>query len=173
MVCLDHRLWLGDLNYYERAQIKLDHRPDILDANRLHRDLVKTYGIEAATDATDDALDIVTDWTRWSWEHHWGDRLRDLGVQPGEGIRSDDPRYEAASYPEIVAVTAVLASPEWRCLALSEHPERDFPRFIDEIGRRLGVRSIEHDGIGHPVRQWIARQREQARYERLVDTSKT
>ncbi|GAA2987110.1 hypothetical protein GCM10017559_03570 [Streptosporangium longisporum] len=70
-------------------------------------------------------------------------------------IKRDDPTFYAAAYPEIIALTRLLASPYWQALAFEN---LSYPhRFIEEVRRTVA-----------PHYQWpLGVYRE--RYEPLAD----
>lgn len=120
VVCLRHRRWLGAL--HQDVQPDLTHLPDILKANRRHRRLIRLYGREQVRTATADATPICREWS----DRLWADQpahQRILAFQ-GQGDESrfvDSAAVEAASYPEIIALARLFASPYWREQAMTDN----------------------------------------------------
>jgi hypothetical protein len=59
----------------------------------------------------------------------------------------DEPVLLAATYPETIALSSILASPHWRAMAISNHDvNRD--RFYEQTAQRLDISSV------HPSDSW-------------------
>ena len=112
VVCSRHRRWISK----DHEQPDLTAQPEILHAHQRHRRLIRRHGRDPVMRATRDAQRICTSWRL--------DGLRD----PGFGRRMeifcgpgwDDPdqwapqAFDAAAYPQSVALARLLASPYWR-----------------------------------------------------------
>ncbi|MFF5181632.1 hypothetical protein ACFY2Q_26680 [Micromonospora sp. NPDC000316] len=120
LACLRHQRWFGTI--YQNEQLDLGPHPDILRANRRHRRLIAAYGGEQVRSAFTDATTI---WHHWR-QHQWSDspfhqRLRIFEKQGYSTLTWTDTAIDAATYPETVALTRLLASPYWRHQALSDN----------------------------------------------------
>ena len=112
VVCHRHRRWISK----DHEQPDLTGQPEILHAHRRHRRLIRRHGRDPVMRALRDAQHICIGWRL--------DGLRD----PGFGRRMeifcgpgwDDPgewapqAFDAATYPQSVALARLLASPYWR-----------------------------------------------------------
>lgn len=136
-VCRTHQIWTGPgASAYDR-QPSLRSCPDITAAQTRHDRLVRRHGRREAFKAFLDAREI---WTTLEWLHGYtterDQRLRQhTGTDPGD-LDYDDPLHHAAIYPETVALTAILASPHWRKIALAR-ASRDREPFHAEFTRRV------------------------------------
>src|SRR4029453_1288439 len=86
--------------------------------------------------------------------HHrcWQPGLARLG-ETLQALEVHVPVLHAVTYPEIVALTGMLASPFWTAMANSDHAvNRD--RFYRETARRLGVPSVDPTDSLDPLFQW-------------------
>jgi hypothetical protein len=99
----------------------------VIRANIAHRRLLAQNGPRLVHNGTRVVTGIIWDWTRWSFQYRYSIRLRVLGLEDGNRLTLDDPRCEAACYPDVVALATVLSSPHWRQIALSSDPENDLP----------------------------------------------
>ena len=119
VVCYRHRRWISK----DHDQPDLTRQPEILHAHRRHRWLIRRHGRDPVMRAVRDARHICTGW-----------RLDGL-PDPGFGRRMEifrgpgwaDPdewapqAFEAATYPQSVALARLLASPYWRERILGNH----------------------------------------------------
>jgi hypothetical protein len=100
---------------------------------------------------------IVNAWCERNWFMELRfDRLRALGRQ-GK-VFFHEPAFEAACYPDIVGLVAVLASPYWRRTATSRRPG-DLDRFFTEIGKRIHQPDLRPGGAADPIMQWVIDER--------------
>jgi hypothetical protein len=161
VVCHRHRRWIGDGNDHPTGgQPDLTEQPDILQANRRHRRLIRRHGRRDATTAYQDARYICGRW------HHHGDhdddfqRLMLTFHGPHWRVGETDPTIFAARYPQIVSLTTLLAS-DWQSAAQRQWPEPT--DFIDQVRRGIapGYRwSLRrHYGVCDPLAEFIAEQR--------------
>ena len=121
-VCLRHRRWLGTL--HQDAQPDLTYLPEILTANRQHRRMIKIYGREQVRTATIDAVPICRGWNEPLWDS--SPVYRRVQVFKSQGHEThliDNATFDAAIYPQAVALTRLFASPYWRHQAMVENLE--------------------------------------------------
>jgi len=151
-LCLRHQLWIGYGNDQPAHQLDLRPCPDIVQAQIHHQQITRRRGRPAAREAFHTA--------RGLWEH--------ISTTPGytqpreartarittHDTAAEDAVTSAATYPETVALTAMLASPHWRAIVLSRKPA-DNHRFHHEFARRVAP---GHHKNGYPrLLFWIRR----------------
>lgn len=119
VICGRHRRWIST----DHAQPDLTRQPEILHAYQRHRRLIRRHGRDPVMRAFRDAQHICIGW-----------RLNGL-PDPGfsrrmeifHGSSWDDPdewapcTWDAATYPQAVALARLLASPYWRERILGSH----------------------------------------------------
>jgi hypothetical protein len=158
-VCTHHNIWIGPPDLTGSALADLAAAPDIVSAQHTHLRLLRRLGPTATHDALLTAFLVCghrwttgpnTDTDAW---HSWNRRLNHL-IPPGTEDRSfSASRLFAATYPEAVALAALIGSPYWRRLAAGgPHDQRTF---TDEVGRRLGDRYYRPRVANDPLAQWM------------------
>lgn len=140
VVCRRHRRWLSE----ETAQPDLSGQPEILDAARRHRWLIRRHGRDTVMRAFRDARSICIG---WRLEPDDGDpgfqrRMRIFHGRTWLEVEEDcHQTFEAANYPQVVALTRLLASPYWREQILQRgRPWHD--EFVDELRRTVAPEYI-------------------------------
>jgi hypothetical protein len=165
-VCLRHLLWIGPGAGHPCDQVDLAAHPDIVHAQVRHRRLIREHGhgiVHTAYHTAREIWEILTyrGWglpaavTRdmhlpgWFGHHDWAGDPR-------------DPVHRAATYPEVITLTGLLASPHWRPFAMSASAA-DHDRFRAEFQRRLppDYRNLANASLqlratvgGAPVARW-------------------
>lgn len=138
-VCRTHRLWLGDGYVDDRGgQPDLSRQLAIVRANVAHRRLVCRHGSGRVVRAYREAAWVCQ---RWHEYHDHDDEFVELltGFHgPGWNLASTDPSIQAARYPQIVALTRLLASPYWRARAQASNPTG----FVVEVRRTVASRYV-------------------------------
>ena len=137
VVCRRHRRWISD----EHDQPDLSAQPEILHAARRHRWLIRRHGRDTVMRAYRDARHICAGWRLEGYDHgHDPGFTRRMHIFHGPGWADiEDESYqtwEAATYPQVVALTRLLASPYWRERIL----DHDWPwhdEFITELRRTV------------------------------------
>lgn len=139
-VCLRHLLWIGRGAGDPRDQVDLAAHSDIVHAQVRHRRLIREHGYGIVHTAYHTAREI--------WEtliyRGWGvpcALARDMRLPAWFGHQDwagdpRDPVHQAATYPEVITLTGLLASPHWRPFAMSASAA-DHDRFRAEFQRRL------------------------------------
>ncbi len=141
--CQKHRLWLGhqpNRRPNNRTFVDLSAMPTVLAAQTRHRRLALRRGIYITVHAFAYAHRIFTHTTQPATTRF-----------PTGPTTSDDPQHQAAIYPDLVAITALLTSHYWREIAMEPHLG---PAFLTAAGRIiLGDRHFRprHD---HPLHAW-------------------
>lgn len=166
LLCRRHRRWTTSTD-----QPDLADQPEILRAHRQHRLLIRRHGQEAVRAAYIEARHICHEWH--CFDRHT-DYLKQLLSRFFNGdfgrLSLDSPYSQAAAYPQVVALTRLLASEKWMGLVLGDNPhtpDHEPPRklatgpgtlkFVAEIQRTVA-----------PAYRWEP-ERWSPRHESLVD----
>ncbi|MGW8887289.1 hypothetical protein [Streptomyces sp. NPDC055749] len=134
-VCLQHKIWIGRSAENFMQQVDVTALPDVIQAQRRHYRLLRKHGhavLNACYEHCSELWDAVV-----RRGYRPSDRRRRLDIM-GAGypkVEIWDPRRYIAVYPEVVAATALYASPRWRTLALSG--DSGYFQFRTEFIRRL------------------------------------
>lgn len=121
-ICRKHLRWLGDGIGCGGEQLDLRDQPVILNANLAHRRLPRRYG-RAVTDRAYQFAYLVCQ--KWARQRERQEQFADLiaAFRPDRiALIPDDPAVHAAAYPQLVAVTELLASPCWESIAHQRWP---------------------------------------------------
>lgn len=149
-VCLQHCRWL------DQRQIDLVDAPEIIQAHRRRRWIARRQGRRNAANAYGDAAHIVGRWLRRGdpagLHQRWAHRLTSLG-ETRQLLEFDDPVLLAATYPETVALSSILASPYWTSMTTSDHTGNR-ERFYEEAAWRLGIPSVHPSDSYDPLFRW-------------------
>jgi hypothetical protein len=113
VVCLRHRRWLGRSSY-GCSQCALTSQPEILRANRRHRRLLSCHGRNVTEAAYRESDRICEVWRNRRTHDQDFYRLMNIFHTGDWEVPRDDPTVEAAAYPQIIALTRLLVSPDWR-----------------------------------------------------------
>ncbi len=136
IVCRRHQRWIGDdHDQAEHHQPSLSNHPEILQANGLHRRLIRRNGRETVTTTFGQARQICHHWHRRLEHDDDFYRLMNRFHSGQWRVTSADPTVHAARYPQIVALTRLLASPHWRSRCLTGWPSPQ--TFVDELRRTV------------------------------------
>ena len=112
VICYRHRRWISK----DHEQPDLTGQPEILHAYRRHRRLIRRHGRDPVMRALRDAQHICIGWRLDGLRDPGFDRRMEIFRGPGW----DDPdewapqAFDAATYPQSVALARLLASPYWR-----------------------------------------------------------
>jgi hypothetical protein len=120
VLCLRHCRWTTG-----SQQPSLAGQPEILAANRSYRRLARAHGREPTRKAFLAATWVLDEWRdRQSWDYVQSDgfsrRMR-VFLGPKWSVHITSPLADAARYPQVVALTRLLASPYWMGLAARDH----------------------------------------------------
>lgn len=145
ILCRRHLRWIGAGHHIDQ-QPYLGGQPQILIAGKHHRRLLTKLGRERIEPAQAEASYICAQWRRR--REHTDSLIATLrafqtaGIGTGsyrtaaDGyISDDDPVVEAAAYPQVVALTRMLASPYWRSLPIGDQDDLD--QFLRELRRTV------------------------------------
>lgn len=119
VICHHHRRWTAG---HDPEGLDLTGQPDILQANRQHRRLIRRFGRRTVYNAFTQAEEICNEWIerhRFTTHADFGRRMR-LFLGPGWRADFSQPAVSAALYPQVVGLTRLLASPYWRPLAVRD-----------------------------------------------------
>lgn len=155
-VCLRHQLWIGHGADRSKDQVEVADLPEIGRAHTRHRNLIRRHGLGRVRYFYPDAEEIIRwsaefpcDSGRWNRRHHFFTR---------EKAERLPWAYDyAACYPEVVALLSVLASPHWRCKAISDNPA-DRQRFYRQTAAN-GITNGKPER-NTPLNTWIERHRQ-------------
>jgi TniQ len=167
-VCLKHNLWTGPRANHVDDQIDVAMLPDVIAAQRRHRNLTRRHGRLRTTEVYHEAAHITF---RWTLQGHWPDtrtaRLRALTGSDLD-VRSDDPLLRLINYPETVGLISLFLSSYWHRIlteASSLHLSQEGDRFLAEVRHRTGITDYEFGGTRDPLNQWCERRRLAARLD--------
>lgn len=162
-ICPQHRLWIGDGNDQPARQLDLRPCPDIIQAQIRHHRIVRSRGRAEARAAFHAAWGV---WASMSTDPGYSAQrdARSTRISPqASAPTAEEAVGSAATYPETVAFTAILASPCWRAIILSRRPA-DNHRFHHEFSRRVAA---GHHQNGYPrLLFWL---RKDLEHERDID----
>jgi hypothetical protein len=137
-------------------QIRVHPLAEVVAAQQKHNRLIARRGEALIEVAFSEARTI---WWRWHDQIRYrrvhNQRLPVLGAfdQPA-GVR-----WEIVQYPEVVALTGILASPHWQRIAVSsDSVETD--RFHHEVQRRV-IPDYRPGDLFDPLVSWMFRMRQQ------------
>jgi hypothetical protein len=123
VICARHQLWTHVPYRGPEAQPDLRDHPEIVEANRQHRRLIRRFGRPAVHFAFEQARRICAEWHKDRATRRYlpglVERLDALGCN--RRLMPGDPAEDAALYPHAVALTRLLASPWWSGQILGEH----------------------------------------------------
>lgn len=137
-----------------------------LHAQHRHTRLARRYGRRTTAEAFTEAARVTFSWARRG--HHAQHRQQLLqtlrGHQPANGrLPRDEPLIPLVTYPETVALTAVLAQPQWR------HPPARYKdladsaaaiyRFSKEVHSQLGTGFLTPNSRPDPLLGWYYNRR--------------
>jgi hypothetical protein len=122
LLCLRHRIWTRTLGGAAHTQLDLREHPEIVEANRIHRRLIRRYGRAPVHAAFRHAQRICTQWHE-DWRSHNDEARRGLIALGRDPDRTwlGDPALAAATYRQVIALTRLLASPGLSGLILGDH----------------------------------------------------
>ncbi|MDI5975852.1 TniQ family protein [Amycolatopsis magusensis] len=150
-VCLHHQLWIGQGVQRAEDQLHVADLPEIAQAQIRHRNLIRRHGHQRVEYFYSDAQKVI-DWSsNPSSDTARSERKRYLFARE-QATRLPWSYDYAAYYPEVVGVLSVLASPYWRCMAISENPA-DQERFYRQIARN-GLTNGKPE-LNKPLRNWV------------------
>jgi TniQ len=118
VICRRHRRWTTSTD-----QPDLSEQPDIWRAHRQHQLLIRRHGQKTVCAAYTEAQHICHE---WHCSNRHTDNLKHLLTRFFNGdfgrLRLDNPYSQAAAYPQIVALTRLLASEKWMTLVINDTP---------------------------------------------------
>jgi len=157
-LCMRHRLWIGNGVGNPARQLDISWLPEILSAQRRHLNLLRRHGRRQVTLAHSEAWQICLRWQeRRDHQQRIRHRMRAFAMD-GLPDDADLPHLvHAAIYPELVALTSLLAADYWRLLAGSADDDERH-QFRREVSRRIG-QSYRFRGTDDPMERWMFEQR--------------
>jgi hypothetical protein len=132
VVCHRHQRWLGP-TWDTSGQFDVRGCLEILQAQRRHRNLISRHGRHRVAASYEFALSRCHRWFASGYHYTTAlNRLNEL-QRPGNHRSAEvGPQLWAGLYPNVVALTAILASPRWRALSRSADSAERF-RFYQRI----------------------------------------
>jgi hypothetical protein len=144
-LCPDHGIWLRNVQFDIAAV------PELSRAQRDHHRLVHRHPDDQLKAATHTAEDILHGWSQHPLlASRWLSRQCLLARDEQHQFL---PQY-AQQYPELIALTAMIASPHWSRLATGTADDED--RFLHEANHRLGLDSLHRAPDHDPLLRWIS-----------------
>jgi len=148
-LCVRHRVWLRG-----HHQQDLTYAPEIVQAQRRHRRLVRRCGSQAAQRAYERAENVVMDWLDggWHWrlQQRWDQRMSRLGASE---LARDSELLMIAIYPEAVTLAGLLATQAWRS-SVDLNNRRTWAPLLTEAKRRFGL-SHYSVSMRDPLIRWL------------------
>lgn len=149
-LCPDHKLWIGDGIGTIADQFNIAACPEIIEAWHHHKNLITRHGHAQVRRAFH--ISSVINWSWYEQFQHFS-----AAMDTYESLTADHARQvnspalvAAALYPSIVKLTAAIASPRWRYIARSRHPEA----FLDRVGNEI-TEGWTPQGTFDPLRHWM------------------
>jgi TniQ len=166
-ICVRHRLWIGDGNDQPAHQLDLRPCPDIVQAQIRHQRILRSRGRPAARAAFHAAHGLWANMSAAPGYTRQRDARTPCVCAQASATTAEEAVNNAATYPETVAFTAILASPCWRAIALSRKPA-DNCRFHHEFSHRVAP---GHHENGYPrLLFWLRKDLERERDRDTDDT---
>jgi TniQ len=167
-VCVRHQRWIGPTNRDDADQFDLASLLDVVAAARRYRRFASRLGDRRVESTYHVALHITLRWAeREDFGQHRNRRLRVLGFDPDGFLLASHPAVRAATYPDTVTMSGLLASPHWLRVAASlDHA--DHQRFWVEAARRLNLPDYRPYTGWDPLARWIDRNAPQQFREDLL-----
>lgn len=114
LVCHRHQRWLNPAGLAV-GQISVASCPEVLQAQRWHRNLICRSGRQRVLAAYEFSFNRCQQWFSAGYRFPTTlTRLERLDRAAGRPSSMADPQLLAALYPNVIALTAILASPHWR-----------------------------------------------------------
>lgn len=150
VICPKHGLWIGEGVGVAAAQFSINACPEISAAWHHHKNLIARHGHSQVRRAFH--ISNVINWGWYDQFQHFS-----AAIDTYETLAADHPGQAnsqalvaAALYPSIVMLTAAIASPRWRYIARSRHPEP----FLDRVSHEVTDGWLPQ-GAFDPLRHWM------------------
>ncbi|QFU90157.1 hypothetical protein YIM_24905 [Amycolatopsis sp. YIM 10] len=130
VLCHRHNRWPG-----QQRDVDLSDHSKVVQANKVHRRLIRKLGRSRVVPAFAAAQEIVDEWVdRRGYRTEYDRRMhRFHGLE--WKVSLDDPTILISKYPQTIGLTRLLAVPYWKSLAL-ENPHGS-PAFVEEVRRTV------------------------------------
>jgi hypothetical protein len=145
-LCHRHRTWLRD------RQFDISILPELVRAQHRHNRLAARHEPEHLAAAWTTARDIIEGWRRSPF-HPMAVRFRTRHDLLTAHHHLSSLPLDAASYPESVHLTALIADPDWH--AASRGNRDDHERFLREANPRLNTEDLHHADVDDPLLTWL------------------
>lgn len=157
-VCTKHKKWIGSAihgdsgRHLDQQPFDIRQLPDIITAQHRHRRLVRAWGDAATAQVLRHADSCFIYWAkRSSVMGTQNARLRILISPEWKRVGYDDPVHLASYYPELIALTSLMASHSWRHIAV-DHRTR--PKFFAEVAKLRSLPAYQARSYD-PIYEWI------------------
>jgi hypothetical protein len=158
VICLRHRRWT--CSWAGEDQPDLSSQPDILQAHKRHLRLVRRFGRSAVAFGYAVADHICRQWHEQRRYDKGFQRRMQIFHCTEWRLPRTDPTIAAAIYPQVIALTRLLASPYWQSQAIPGNPSGQ-ARFAREVRQMVAPGYIwpQPSRSADPLYQWIFERR--------------
>ena len=155
IVCLRHKLWVGPGAYNAESQLDLAKVPEVVAAQRKHRTLIRRLRRRWVLAVSLRAFEFADTWVPAETRRQRYARLRaPRGLPPGK-FHFRGAHWNAAIYPETVALTGVLASPRWRSSGLAADDDESLQLIVQQIRTRAFPHYDPGRWESEPIFEWL------------------
>lgn len=145
VICQRHQRWIGtEPDQTAHHQLPLGDQPEILQAGEQHRRMIRQHGRPVITTAFGHAAHICHQWHRRLEHDDDFYRLMERFHHSQWRVTATDPTIHAARYPQVIALTRLLASRSDPLQTRWPPPQQ----FIDEL-RRTVAPNFQWTPTGH------------------------
>ena len=154
IVCLRHNLWIGLGAYSAENQLDLAKLPEVVAAQRKHRVLIRRLRRGWVSAVFPRAFEFADSWVPMKTRRQRFAQLRaPRGYPPGK-FPFRGAHWNAAIYPEAVALTGVLASPRWRRSGLAADDDESLQLIVQQIRTRV-LPDYDPGQESEPIFEWL------------------
>jgi hypothetical protein len=154
IVCLHHNLWIGPGAHSAEKQLDLAKVPEVVTAQRKHRVLIRRLRRKWVSAVFPRAFEFADSWVPAKTRRQRYVQLRaPRGYPPGK-FPFRGAHWNAAIYPETVALTGVLASRPWRSSGLAAGDDESLQLIVQQIRSRV-LPGYDPDKESEPIFEWL------------------
>jgi TniQ len=154
IVCLRHKLWIGPGAHSAGGQLDLAKVPQVVAAQRKHRALIRRLRRRWVFAVFPQAFEFADSWVPTKTRRQRLAQLRaPRGYPPGK-FPFRGAHWNAAIYPEAVALTGVLASPRWRSSGLPADDDESLQLIVQQIRTRV-LPDYDPGQGSEPIFEWL------------------
>ena len=153
-VCLRHKRWIGPGAHSAGGQLELAKLPQVVAAQRKHRALIRRLRRRWVFAVFPRAFEFADSWVPTKTRRQRLAQLRaPRGYPPGK-FPFRGAHWNAAIYPEAVALTGVLASPRWRSSGLAADDKESLQLIVQQI-RTRALPDYDPGQESEPIFEWL------------------